>query len=75
MRQWTLMDGSTDPTGDGIAYAQNVSLRIIGECGRRGGMALASPLGAVLIAPSFAPCSGYSALLVTPSGTIESVPL
>lgn len=75
MRDWKLMDATVEPTGDGILYAQNVSLGVIGECGRRKGMSLAAPLGARLIAANFCPGFGYIAMLITSSGTMETVSL
>jgi hypothetical protein len=75
MRDWKLIDATVEPTGDGILYAQNVSLGIKGELGRRRGLTYVDSHGARLIAPNFYPGGGYVAMLLTSTGTIETVTL
>lgn len=75
MRQWTLINDSEAPVGDGILFAQNVSIDTTGELRRRDGLRLLTATGAVLIGPNFDASTGYAALLVTSTGSIVSVVL
>lgn len=75
MRRWTLIDGDSEPTGEGLVFAQNTSLKIDGEINRRYGLAYAASLSPKIMGQSFFPGLGYMAIVFTSTGTIETVSL
>jgi hypothetical protein len=76
MESWQLIKANDGPSSPGMTYAQNVWLKVVGECGRRGGLQIASTAsGATSIAPFFHPSEQFGALLLTSTGTIEKVSL
>jgi hypothetical protein len=59
-----------------MEYAQNVRIRTVGECQRRYGLSIASTAsGAKVIAGYFFTATGYGALLLTSTGTVEKLAL
>lgn len=76
MDGWKLIKADSAPTADGLIYSQNVTLRRVGEVGRRSGLEIASVAsGAVEIGPYFFPSESYGVLLVTDAGAINKVAL